>query len=101
VTLTVAVPRLPPDVEAAVYFVCCEGLTNVAKHAAANHVSVDLSAHAGRVIARIADDGAGGADATGSGLRGLADRVEAVGGRLMVQSPAGDGTTLVASIPTA
>jgi signal transduction histidine kinase len=101
VALSAAVPRLPRDVEAAVYFVCCEGLTNVAKHAGANHVYVDVSAHAGRVVARIADDGAGGADPTGSGLRGLADRVAAVGGRLVVQSPAGGGTTLVASIPTA
>ena len=90
------VARLPEPVEAALYFVCSEALANVAKHASAKRVSIDVQR--GRVA--IADDGVGGADpAAGSGLRGLADRVEALGGTLRVTSAPGGGTRVEAEIP--
>jgi signal transduction histidine kinase len=93
-------PRPPAVVEAAVYFVCAEGLTNVAKHADASAASIDVACTHGSVAVTIADDGRGGATVgAGSGLRGLADRVDAVGGSLRVESPAGGGTRLVAEVP--
>jgi signal transduction histidine kinase len=97
-----AVPdRLQPTIEAAAYFLVSEALTNVAKHARADAVSVDIAATDGTLEVTIADDGAGGADpANGSGLRGLVDRVAAVGGRLDVSSPSGEGTRLSARLPT-
>jgi signal transduction histidine kinase len=99
VTLTVAPGRFPPAQESAAYFVCAECLTNVAKYAPAARVSVAVSAERGRLRIRVGDDGGGGADtAGGSGLRGLADRVEAVGGRLRVDSPAGVGTRVEAEL---
>jgi signal transduction histidine kinase len=92
--------RLPPAVETAAYFVCSEALANVAKHAAATRVEVDAGVADGRLRLKIADDGSGGADPRrGSGLRGLADRVEALGGGLRVTSPPGKGTELVAELP--
>jgi signal transduction histidine kinase len=92
--------RLPEPVEAAAYYLIAEALTNVAKYAQATAVEVRVVAHDGRVLVEVADDGVGGADpATGTGLRGLADRVEALGGSLAVSSPAGAGTTLRAEIP--
>jgi signal transduction histidine kinase len=102
VDLRIAVPgRLHPTIEAAAYFLVSEALTNVAKHAGADAVSVDVAATDTTLEVTIADDGAGGADpANGSGLRGLVDRVTAVGGRLDVSSPAGDGTRLTARLPT-
>jgi signal transduction histidine kinase len=92
--------RLPGPVEAAAYYVVSEALTNVAKYAAASTVWVRIE-RAGAVAAiEVADDGAGGAHPDGgSGLRGLADRVEALGGRLQIDSPPGIGTTLRATIP--
>ena len=100
VELAVSVGRLPPAVEAAVYFVCSEALANVAKHADAHRVSVDVVCHDGEVVARIDDDGVGGVDPTrGSGLRGLADRVEALGGRLGVEASTDGGTSVTAAIP--
>jgi signal transduction histidine kinase len=94
------IERLPSSIEAALYFVCSEALANVGKHARASKALIELVEHDGRVRATISDDGAGGADvAAGSGLRGLADRVEALGGRLQVTSPAGRGTRIVAEIP--
>jgi signal transduction histidine kinase len=94
------VGRLPEPLETALYFVCSEALANVAKHASASRVSIDVSATPERVVATIADDGVGGADpASGSGLRGLADRVEALGGRLRVDSAPGTGTYVVAELP--
>jgi signal transduction histidine kinase len=91
----------PPSWAAvAAYFVCAEALANVAKHAAAAHVAVAVTSSEGRVEVEIEDDGVGGADpARGSGLRGLADRVEAFGGRLQVESVPGHGTRLAAEIP--
>jgi len=102
VTVAVAVPatRFPPAVEAAAYFVCAESLTNVAKHAAASQVHLSIAQGNGRLRVVIADDGIGGADPSrSSGLRGLADRVEALGGSLAVDSPPGGGTRVMAELP--
>ena len=94
--------RLPAAIETAVYFVCSEALANVAKHARASCAEVRVQANRDAVTVLIADDGAGGADpSAGSGLKGVADRVEALDGRLMVQSPEGGGTRLLAEIPAA
>ena len=92
--------RLPGPVEAAAYYVVAEALTNVAKYAAASVVRVRVDRRDGAALIEVADDGVGGADPRGgSGLRGLADRVEALGGRLVVDSPPGAGTTLRATLP--
>jgi signal transduction histidine kinase len=92
--------RLPGPVEAAAYYVVSEALTNVAKYADASVVRVRVDRSDGAALIEVADDGAGGADPSGgSGLRGLADRVEALGGRLTVESPVGEGTTLRAALP--
>jgi signal transduction histidine kinase len=92
--------RLPPPVESAAYFVTAESLTNIAKYANANAASVSLSIHHGVLRLDVTDDGVGGADpAGGTGLRGLRDRVEALDGQLMVLSPEGAGTTVIAEIP--
>jgi signal transduction histidine kinase len=102
VDLRAEVPeRLDTAIEAAAYFLVSEGLTNVAKYARANAVSVDATCTDGTLVVTIADDGVGGADPRqGSGLRGLVDRVTAVGGRLEVESPPGRGTKLCARLPT-
>jgi len=93
---------LPERVEVAVYYVVSEALTNAAKHASASLVRADLGASDGIVTLAVSDDGVGGADpGGGSGLVGLRDRVEAVGGRMEIASPAGGGTSLVATIPLA
>lgn len=92
--------RLPAAIETAVYFVCSEALANVIKHARATLADVQVRLDGDLVTVVIADDGTGGADpSAGSGLKGVADRVEALGGRLGVQSPAGQGTRLLAEIP--
>jgi PAS domain S-box-containing protein len=92
--------RLPGPVEAAAYYVVAEALTNVAKYAGASSVEVRAQRLNGRVVVEVADDGVGGADPVlGSGLRGLADRVEALEGELEVTSAAGAGTTVRAVIP--
>jgi signal transduction histidine kinase len=91
--------RLPHDVEATVYFFCAEALTNVAKHAHATAARVRVEATDEVVQAEVTDDGIGAADVTGSGLRGLMDRVEALGGRLELESPPGTGTRLRVAIP--
>ena len=94
------IARLPDVVEAALSFVCSEALANVAKHASATRVTIEARAEAGRVTVAVVDDGSGGADPTqGSGLRGLVDRVEALGGRLEVESEPGKGTRVTAEIP--
>jgi signal transduction histidine kinase len=94
--------RLPEKIELAAYFVACESLANVAKYARATAASVQLSRTDRSVVVEIADDGVGGADAAaGSGLRGLTDRVEALGGHLLVTSPAGAGTVVTAELPYA
>ena len=91
-----------PDatVEIAAYYLVCETLTNVAKYAGATTAAVTVVRENGCLIVEVADDGAGGADpAAGSGLRGLADRVNALGGTMHVSSPPGHGTTVRAEIP--
>jgi len=93
---------LSPPVEVAAYYLVCEALTNVAKYAHASRASVAIERRDGRLLVQVADDGSGGADpAGGSGLRGLADRVEALEGTLRVLSPAGKGTTVRAEMPCA
>jgi PAS domain S-box-containing protein len=92
--------RLPPQVEAAAYYVVSESLANVAKYAGASRVDVAVAARDGWAFVEVADNGAGGADpARGSGLLGLADRVEALSGNLDVESPEGAGTRVRARIP--
>ena len=92
--------RLPDRVESAAYFVVAEALTNVAKYAEATHANVNVTRDDGRVLVEVSDDGVGGADpAAGSGLRGLLDRVSALGGMLEVDSQPGRGTTVRATIP--
>ena len=93
--------RLPEPVEAAGYYVVAEAVTNAAKHASANEVGVTLEDRDDMLRVSVRDDGVGGADqARGSGLTGLRDRVEALGGRLEITSAPGEGTLLVAEIPT-
>jgi PAS domain S-box-containing protein len=92
--------RLPEPVEAAAYYVVSEALANVAKYAQASTATVRISRENGRALVEVEDDGVGGADPSlGSGLRGLADRVEALDGRLEVESAPGRGTTVRAEIP--
>ena len=92
--------RLPQQVELGMYFVACEALANVAKYAQATAAAVSVARTERGVVIEIADDGVGGADAGGgSGLRGLADRVEALGGHLLVTSPLGAGTVVTADLP--
>ena len=95
------VDRLEEPAEAALFFVCSEALANVAKHAAAARVSIELQQAAGGIAVTIVDDGVGGAMAgQGSGLRGLADRLEALGGQLSLESPAGGGTQMPRRAPS-
>ena len=102
VELAVGTPtRFPEPVEVAAYYVASEALANAAKHGQATCVWIDLSEREGYLELSIRDDGVGGADpANGSGLIGLRDRVEAVGGTIDVTSPSGEGTTLLARLPT-
>ena len=100
VDVTVDVGRLPAAVEAAVYFVCSESLTNTVKHAAATRATIAVRSQNGSVTAIVTDDGRGGTDpAGGTGLRGLTDRVEALGGRLLVSERLGGGTVITATVP--
>jgi signal transduction histidine kinase len=92
--------RLPESIEVAAYYVVSEALTNVAKHAHAQHARVTVEAGDGILEVAIRDDGAGGADPSrGSGLIGLRDRVEAVGGTIHVESPPGEGTAIQVALP--
>jgi signal transduction histidine kinase len=92
--------RLDPAIESTAYFVVAEALTNVAKHSKANEVQVSLRRYDRSLMVTVADDGVGGASlAKGHGLAGLADRVQAAGGVLTVESPDGAGTTLTAALP--
>ncbi len=91
---------LPPAVESAAYFVVSEALTNVVKHAHASQAHVSLERRAGSVLVEVSDDGRGGATFEhGTGLRGLSDRVAALGGRLRLDSPVRGGTLLRAELP--
>jgi signal transduction histidine kinase len=97
--LRVEVP-LPGPVEVAVYYVVSEAVTNTAKHAHASTVRVAVEARDGILELSIRDDGSGGADPTrGSGLIGLTDRVDALGGAIEVVSPVGQGTVLLITLP--
>jgi signal transduction histidine kinase len=91
--------RLAEPVEIAAYYLVAEMLTNAAKHANASHVDVTAVARDGALGVCVRDDGVGGADPAGSGLVGLSDRVQALGGTMTIDSPPGAGTTLVAELP--
>jgi signal transduction histidine kinase len=92
--------RLPEQVELAAYYVVAEALTNAARHADATSVDVEVDAGATVLHVRVRDDGRGGADGSrGSGLVGLKDRVETLGGRISVHSPPGSGTELAIDLP--
>jgi PAS domain S-box-containing protein len=94
--------RFPQLAESTAYFVVAEALANVAKHAGASEAAVAIAARSDRLIVTVTDDGRGGAVAelsSGSGLAGLTDRVAAVGGTLVIESPAGAGTTITAELP--
>jgi signal transduction histidine kinase len=93
--------RLPEPVEAAAYFVVSEALTNVVRHSGADRAEVGIRRDNGRLLVEVSDDGSGGADPGGSGLRGLADRVAALDGKLQVDDPDGGGTVVRAAIPLA
>ena len=98
--LTTPLARLPSAVEAAAYFVVSESLANMAKHAGASHATVRVARQNGVALVEVSDDGCGGASLeAGSGLRGLADRLAGLDGRLEVVSPPGEGTTVRARIP--
>lgn len=91
---------IPPAQAAAAFFVCSEGLANVAKHAPGARADITARSVGGQLVVTIGDDGPGGAEpASGSGLRGLGDRVSALGGTLTVASPRGGGTRLEARLP--
>jgi signal transduction histidine kinase len=91
--------RLPPDIEASAYFIVAEALTNVVKHARATRATVRAAVDDGVLALEVRDDGVGGADPEGHGLVGMADRVDALGGRLRIESADGDGTVLTARLP--
>jgi signal transduction histidine kinase len=90
---------LPDQVEAAAYYVVSEGLTNAYKHGGAEKVTIRLHTRSKVLTVEVLDDGIGGADEEGSGLRGLEDRIEALGGTLALESPPGRGTRLLAQLP--
>lgn len=91
--------RLPRDVETVLYYVASEAMSNVAKHAGAHQVRIEVERSATMVVMTITDDGVGGADPAAPGLRGLARRVEAADGRLLIASPTGGPTTVTAEVP--
>jgi signal transduction histidine kinase len=99
VELDVSPFRLPAPVEDSAYFVCAEALANAGKHAHATRVTVRAHVTDDRLSLSVEDDGVGGADPAGAGLRGLADRVETLGGRIEVSSSPGGGTRILAQLP--
>jgi signal transduction histidine kinase len=100
VDLEITSAQLPPRINAAVYFICAEALTNTAKHASASHVTVRVRSDDNQLNVEVADDGVGGADLSrGSGLNGLADRIATLGGILHIKSGPGSGTRLAAELP--
>jgi len=100
--LDVPADRLPGAVETTAYFTVAEALTNVAKYAGASEATVRVACEDAELVVEVRDDGVGGADpGGGSGLSGLADRVEAVDGSLSVDSPPGEGTLVRAVLPLA
>ena len=102
VDITADVPERPPAVvETAAYFVVAEAMANAAKHAGATQIEVRLERRSSILVVEVADNGRGGADASGSGITGLRRRVEALDGTLAIASPSGGGTTLRAELPCA
>ena len=100
VELSVPRQRISPEVEMAAYYLCAEALTNVAKHARASAVRIEVAVRSGVLVVTVADDGVGGAAvAGGTGILGLMDRVESIGGTMRVDSRPGAGTTLAAEFP--
>jgi signal transduction histidine kinase len=100
VTLDVTERELPGEVEVAAYFIVSESLTNASKYSGAGAIRIRVEPEGDELVVEVVDDGRGGADpASGTGLSGLADRVDALGGRLDVASPAGAGTRVAARIP--
>lgn len=102
VEVDVVAERLDPDIESSAYFIVAEALTNVVKHARATRATVRAGRwRTGCSSSRCATTAWGGADPHGDGLLGVADRVDALGGRLRIESPAGEGTVLTAQLPLA
>jgi signal transduction histidine kinase len=100
VDLDLADGRFPPEIDVGIYYMCAEGLANAAKHSNASRAAVVIRVSATAATIELSDDGSGGADPlNGSGLRGLTDRIEALGGWLAVDSPPGAGTRLTAVLP--
>ena len=100
VSVSVSGERYAAGVEAAAYFIGCEGVTNAVKHAHATRIELSAGRTNGKLVVSVADDGVGGATPTrGTGLAGLSDRVAALGGTLRVHSDDQSGTTLVAELP--
>jgi signal transduction histidine kinase len=94
--------RLPDQIEVAAYYLVSECLANIGRHARASAATIAVAHEDGQVVVEVTDDGRGGADTeAGTGLRGLADRVEAIGGRLRIWSPRGGGTRVRAELPCA
>ena len=93
--------RFPPNIEATAYFVISEALANAAKHAHGSSATVLIATSDGHLVIDVADDGVGGADLSGSGLRGLTDRVAAAGGSILIESPPRTGTRLHLELPCA
>lgn len=101
VDVTVSALDMPPAIEVCVYFVCSEALANVTKYASASRVRIGVSRRGATIVVDVEDDGVGGADlGRGTGLRGLADRVETLGGTFTLDSPPGQGTTVRAELPS-
>jgi signal transduction histidine kinase len=102
VSVSITAERYAPAIESTAYFVVAEALTNVVRYSGASEANVSARRDDGLLVVEVKDDGVGGADPNaGSGLRGLNDRVAAVGGRFFVDSPSGQGTTVRATLPCA
>ena len=99
IDVRVADARFPPDIEATAWFIACEAVTNAVKHADPRRITVHADQRGRTLRLTVTDDGTGGADPAGHGLRGLADRAEAAGGSLTIQSPIGAGTTITLELP--
>jgi PAS domain S-box-containing protein len=99
VDVDISSERLSRDIEPSAYFIVAEALTNVVKHARATRATVWAAADDGVLTVEVRDDGVGGANPAGHGLMGIADRVDALGGRVRIDSPAGGGTVLTARVP--
>jgi len=101
ILVDVRATELPDHVATTAYYIATEAITNAIKHARARQIAVRISKQGERLVVRIDDDGSGGADTTGSGLSGLADRVAAAGGSLTLRSPLRAGTVIEAVLPCA